>query len=695
MERLLSNASSRVSSWTSRNEVLIVWPILVVLFFSGWYALQTSSETRGREKIFNLTSAAADRVVTGMEAELAFARATTSAIVASIEADPDFSESHFEQVVSKLSASEPSIVNFALAPGLVVDSVFPSGPNESVLGHDLSKVHGDAIQRAIDGRELVIEGPLKAIQGFEAFIVRAPAFISTEDQDVLWGIVSVVLEADVVFAGAGIDDIVDRYSVGLRALGRGENDIVFATPEAFGPNDVRRTLRLPGENWELSIRPTKAWAAVITQEGKTMIIGYIVACIIVSGLLLALQLHRKRLEEARNILRDAVEILDNGFVIFDEDDRFVLCNDAYRELYHKSDDLFVPGTTFEKIIRAGVERGQYPQAVGREKEFIEERLGIHAEANHTAIQQLADGRWIRVEEKKTSRGYTVGLRVDVTELEDARADAEAAYKVKSEFISVLSHELRTPLTIILGYAKILGNMQMMKSYQCLRAHLLKEKADSEEALKLAEDLLAQVIFQARKMESSGSHLLLLINDLLDYSKFEAGHFTLHIEEMSLKSLICSVIEDMSESARVSGLSLVDESRNVTVKADKVRLKQVLINLLGNAIKFTDKGAITVTTRTRPGFVEVDVSDTGVGISEENLDAVFRAFQQVDFSDRRAVGGTGLGLAITRRIVEMHGGELSVKSTVGQGSTFTINLPLEAAELTREEKRRLSRNIMAA
>jgi signal transduction histidine kinase len=302
---------------------------------------------------------------------------------------------------------------------------------------------------------------------------------------------------------------------------------------------------------------------------------------------------------------------------------------------------------------------------------------------------------LKVAERKTSNGSRVGFRVDITELEQARAAAEEAFQVKSEFISVLSHELRTPLTVILGYAKVLASVKLLKSARQLNELISEGNCSVEVISDQFDALLRQISGQARKMESSGSHLLMLINDLLDYSKIEQGHFQLNLEEFSLKSVVSSVVEDMSDMAFEKGISLEDESRDMTLVADKIRFKQVMINLIGNAIKFTDTGCVIVSTAYHEGEVEISVSDTGQGIAEDKLSMIFEAFKQADLTDRRAAGGTGLGLAISKSITEMHSGRLTVESELGRGSTFTVKMPLQAIVDAPRLLNRMSRPLLTA
>jgi signal transduction histidine kinase len=236
----------------------------------------------------------------------------------------------------------------------------------------------------------------------------------------------------------------------------------------------------------------------------------------------------------------------------------------------------------------------------------------------------------------------------------ARAAAEDAHRVKSALLTTTTHELRTPLTAIIGYASL------------LEGSLGAVGRDSD-----ARD--------AAQITRSAEHLNALVNDLLDAAKIQAGKLTLHVEGVDLGTLVAEVVAQMSPVGDAKGISLkTDVPAALQVAADALRLRQVLFNLVGNAVKFTDRGTVTVTARPIVGGVEVTVADTGIGISPEALPHVFDEFRQADAATTRRFGGTGLGLSIARRLVELHGGTIRANSTPGAGSTFTVMLPVSVA-----------------
>jgi PAS domain S-box-containing protein len=366
-----------------------------------------------------------------------------------------------------------------------------------------------------------------------------------------------------------------------------------------------------------------------------------------------------RAAQSRRQLIEAIESISEAFSLFDAEDRLVLCNRKYRELFPHTD--LVPGVPFAELLRNNVERGGIVLPPAEREAFVARRLVQRREHRSTFEAQLADGRWMQISDRKTSDGSTVGILADITErkhreqaLVAAKDMAEAASRSKSEFLANISHELRTPLNAIIGFSEIMRDeifgpigAPQYRSYLC--------------------DVL-----------DSAHHLLEIINDILDVAKAEAGKLDLDEIAFPVEHLARVASRLVEERAARAGLRLeLDVPDDLPpVWGDERKLKQVLINLLTNAIKFTPTGG-EVVLRSRlaiDGDLLVEVADTGIGIAPEDIPTALSPFGQVDGKLSRKYEGTGLGLPLSRALVELHGGSLSIQSELGRGTTVTVRLP---------------------
>ncbi len=369
------------------------------------------------------------------------------------------------------------------------------------------------------------------------------------------------------------------------------------------------------------------------------------------------------LQQTEGLLRTAIEAIDEAFMIYDEHDRLIYANDRCREVYSRSADVIVPGTTFETIVRTCVQRGDYANISVDEDTWVAEALAHHRRGQRNAEFQMADGRWLRVVDRRTPNGHTVAFRVDVTDLRNAREASEAANQAKGVFVANMSHEIRTPMNGILGMIELL-----------LLTPLNDEQRDYAETAK-----------------QSAQALLTIINDILDFSKIDSGKLDIEVLDFDLRVMLNEVATLLGFKAEEKGIefvSLVAPAVPSHVRADPGRLRQVLLNLMGNAIKFTAQGEVTVSVNVvqtgDPVRLRFDIRDSGVGIPAETLPRLFTPFTQADSSISRNFGGTGLGLSISKRLIELMGGTIGVTSEAGKGSTFWFELPVGVAPVPAAE-----------
>ncbi|MGE5517551.1 MAG: ATP-binding protein [Bacteroidota bacterium] len=364
------------------------------------------------------------------------------------------------------------------------------------------------------------------------------------------------------------------------------------------------------------------------------------------------------LTTAQSRLREAIESISEGFVLCDETDRVVIANQRFCDFYPEIAYLAQEGLPFRQLLEAS---GRLGLACDVEDNgtWLEQRQSLR-DNQIPHVQHLNSGRWLLINERRTNSGQFVAIYTDITdlkvreeELQQAKALAESAAQAKSEFLAAMSHELRTPLNAIIGFSDTMVSGVF-------------GELENPRYRDYARDIL-----------NSGHHLLALINDILDLSKIEAGAMAVDSEPVTLTEVTDRALTMIRDAAAANGLTLeVRVPADLPpIRGDHRRLLQVVLNLLSNAVKFTPEGGIVaVGAQAEDDDVVVRVSDTGIGIAAEDIPRALEAFGQIDSARSRRFPGSGLGLPLSRKLVELHGGTLSIASTVGMGTTVTLRLP---------------------
>lgn len=379
------------------------------------------------------------------------------------------------------------------------------------------------------------------------------------------------------------------------------------------------------------------------------------------------QLSRTRHEarRAEERLAGAIAAMPDAFSVFDETDRLVMGNEAFFNL-PQFEEIMSLGKSFEEIIREAAVRGVYDLQGADPESWVQDQLVLREKGlNGECVVALRNGRWLMRRERRTPQGEIVGVRFDITAmklreeaLRQAREEAEAANRAKTEFIANASHELRTPINSVIGF-----NQLMLDS-----------------GLNAGQQEFATII------KASSEHLLHLVDNILEMAKVVGNCIELSEEPFRLASLLRETLTSLTPLADAKGIGLearIEIADEIAVKGDPGKVRQILLNILGNAVKFTSKGAVTLTACQAPGGgYLIEVHDTGPGIPPDKHEAIFERFERVR-NGGTPQQGTGLGLAITRSLVMLMNGEIAVRSEPGRGSTFSVRLPLRrAAAVTR-------------
>jgi two-component system cell cycle sensor histidine kinase PleC len=397
----------------------------------------------------------------------------------------------------------------------------------------------------------------------------------------------------------------------------------------------------------------------------------------------------ERTVEADVRLRDAIETIPEAFVLWDAEDRLVLCNSHFQRLHKLPDSAVTPGTSYETVL----EVGSMPEVRTRLAES-----SVHAPGARTFEAQIEDGSWLHISERRTKDGGYVSVGTDITRIKeheqklvdndlrlratvidlkhsqtaleqqaleladlaqkysDEKNRAEEANQTKSKFLANMSHELRTPLNAIIGFSEIMGSGMF-------------GTLGSDKYEEYCHDIL-----------TSGHYLLEVINDILDMSKIEAGRMKLDLEPLDLAQTLAESLRVVSGRADDKNLTLsADIEADSPVVADRRAIKQILVNLLSNAVKFTpDGGRIVVRSRVLRDSVVLMIADTGIGIAPHSLLRLGRPFEQVESQLTKTYHGSGLGLAIAKSLTSLHGGSMRLRSKLGTGTVVCVSLPREGA-----------------
>ncbi|CAN5382373.1 PAS domain-containing sensor histidine kinase [soil metagenome] len=386
-------------------------------------------------------------------------------------------------------------------------------------------------------------------------------------------------------------------------------------------------------------------------------------------------------------LRDAIETVSEAFVLWDSENRLVMCNSKYQQLHGIPDSALLPGTPYAEVIAAGRKPLVRSQVVTE---------GLPEAGARSFELQLEDGRWLQINERRTKDGGFVSVGTDITQLKrhegklvegerrlmatiadlrqsrqkleqqaqqmvelaekyaEEKNRAEDANQTKSEFLANVSHELRTPLNAIIGFSEIMqsGMFGALGS--------------------------AKYIEYCQDIHQSGTYLLGVINDVLDMSRIEAGRMSLHLEELAIDELVEESIRVIGPQATAQTINVLsDTAPGLRLRGDRRALKQIMLNLLSNAVKFTPAGGrIRLRTRLVGTSVSFMVVDTGIGIPAEALKKLGRPFEQVSNQFTKSHRGSGLGLAITSSLATLHGGSMRIRSRVGKGTIVSVRLPVE-------------------
>lgn len=625
-------------------------------------------------------------------------------LIATLITEPDMNQERFSSIAEGLMGGHTEIANVAAAPDMVIRMNYPVEGNEAAIGLDYlaNETQREAAIRARDSGALVLAGPVNLVQGGTGFIGRFPVFIPEEDgRTRFWGLVSAVIDERTLYRKAGLLD--DDLPIEIVLSGRdgtgARGDVFFGDPSILDNAPVTMQVLLPTGRWQISAIPAGGWdktpptAPIL--RGVMLLAGFLLLLpSVLMGRLFeerqrniaqlqasndALGTRMRELEQARisqqkteRRLRDSLEAQEQINTRFTDvsaiSGSWVWEQDADLTLTYLSEG-FEAVTGYGRDFVIGMSQQEFHSRFsgrtgGMDWAWLDSKISAREPFHDVAFDfHSKDGRDLRLiisgtpifDKNGTFTGYR-GVGTNVTSIHAATVAAEEANRVKSMFLANMSHEIRTPMNGILGMAEVMEGSVTDPSHK-------------------------QMIGVIR---NSGETLLAILNDILDLSKIEANRLDLEVIPFRLDEVAHRIEQLHGPKAREKGLRLAvftDNRARLQRLGDPHRITQILHNLVGNAIKFTDQGTVTVWINMLDGDdIQIEVVDTGIGMTPDQQARIFDEFVQADGTMTRRFGGTGLGMSIVRRLVGIMNGQVDITSESGRGTTFRVTIPLpEAAQ----------------
>ncbi|RMD89908.1 MAG: PAS domain S-box protein [Alphaproteobacteria bacterium] len=595
-------------------------------------------------------------------------------LVVDIGIEPDLGEQEFDRFVAGLLRQQTFITHIAAAQDFIVTRLYPRKGNEAVMGLDYRTLPEQlaVIRKVLAEGRIRVAGPLDLVQGGRGLIIRAPVhrldISSTGEirEGSLWGFVSAVIDYDALVRATGITDPTYPLDVAIRgknSLGE-KGETFFGDPAVLKRDPVLLDVALPSGSWQLAAVPRTGW----TVEERLVTAPRLATAMILLTIFVFVRL-KLSADAERAAAHRVIERSEKRFrTLFNHAEDGILIIDLVQRCVADANLAAVKmlGTTAFALRGAPIDAILAPH----DRETPDGRTGEKPAAlgpglSRTVLRRI-DGSTLPVEISAAEVDIGEGRMLiahfrDITDwiereerLHRAQVEAERANRLKSRFLANFSHEIRTPLNAIVGFSEIMQ--------KCLFGPIRP----------------ARYAGYVEDIHKSATHLLGLINAILDLSRIEAGEMPLSPEWLPLDRVVdesCNIISPLAEKRGIA-LESNQVADSIQVHADAMRLRQILINLLNNAVKFTDRGGqVSVSARrARDGGIELCVRDTGCGMTPEEIHDALRPFGQVARHRARAQGGSGLGLTLTRALAQIQGISMRLESAVGKGTTVRLRFP---------------------
>ncbi len=674
----LPNATRALNALVSRSYLPSLIAFLVVVTFAVYAERQETSFAQQEQR--TLAQSQASRLRAQIEGYISADMQLVRGMVAAFSADLDMPQETYSRIAEHLMGDHQEFLNIAAAPGLIINRVYPYERNKKALGLDYNKsdAQREAAYRVRDSGEMILAGPLTLVQGGTGFVARFPVWDEEKPARPFWGIVAAVIDADVVYEQSGLLDPNLPLDVALIGQdGTGTNgEVFFGDATVLEDSPILMDIQLGGGSWQMAARPKGGWMTQAEDHWATRVF------FLIAGLLVLVPTFAAgRLSDARRDMIDTLEKREaelkrlslvaqhasDSIVLSDPDGKIIWVNEGFTRMTGFSFEEAV-GQPAGSLLNSDETDAETIAAI-REHQLRGERFQTEI-LNHTKTGReiWVDTNIFPILDDDGNVTMNIGIEREITlakqhakELAEAKLTAEKADRAKSEFLANMSHEIRTPMNGIIGMADLLSESTL--------------NAEDRQCVDTIRD--------------SGYALLKIINDILDLSRLESGKLEVSEVDFNLRHCIDGAVELLRHKAEQKKIMLTveyDDDLPTEVRADDGRLRQILVNLVGNAVKFTSEGGVRVVVQrddTSDYGIKIDVFDTGIGITAEQAQHIFDRFSQADAATTRAFGGTGLGLTISTMLARRMGGDITLCSDYDEGACFVATIdakpPVGAAE----------------
>ncbi|PLS22306.1 PAS-domain containing protein [Neptunicoccus cionae] len=591
---------------------------LLIGFGGIIYANEVNNLQTEKAELRSEMNDVADDMRREIESQFGKAVLLAQAIGVAIEIEPEtFGQARLSMIAEKLTDHDTSVINIAVAPDLVVEYVHPVEKNASVIGLNYRENGAQfaAALQAFMSDEPVLAGPLELIQGGTGFILRN-SIEMTQAADASqsnWGIISIVLDKDkfvqTLHLGR-VDASVPHIMAIRRVNDDGSNRVTYDPIDGdqaiFDKGAVVVDVPVPSGMWQIAAQPPAGWPLVSQKFFRNVLyFGIAFGSIVAVFYLIAKLRSGRKVVEVR--MRNALEACDQGFALYDPQDRLILCNSRYMSDNSLSAALLAKKPTFEELIRIAISENRFTDDAVKDEAWIQERVRMRQQPTAVQHARYPGGRWLKVNTKRLDDGCLIVFTMDVTEIIKAKEAAEVSEIAKTRFMDAVSHELKTPLSILLGYNAFLENPTHLKSVVALREQALADELQHVSAV------TEEVQSHAQRISAAGEHLHTLINKLLEFTQKSKDVCTGQGKDFRAGQLVGPIAERFRNEASGKGLEFSVVIEETNIHADPVYVDRSLSRMIENAIRTTERGSVKISVHPEGDEVIIKVRDTGAQV----------------------------------------------------------------------------------